>query len=91
MKKNYWLLLGFIFLAQLSMACPVCERKQPKITMGLTHGAGPESNWAWVIIASIAIITLLTLFYSIKFLVRPGEKNSDHIKKSILSENKDAK
>lgn len=67
------------------IACEVCQKQQPKITQGLTHGAGPQSNWDWVIIAAIAAITLWTFIYSIKYLVRPGERNTDHIKQIILS------
>lgn len=84
MKKL--LFLGFLFfLYHFSMACEVCEKNQPKITRGITHGSGPQSNWDWVIITIMVLITLLTLAYSIKYLVKPGEKNSDHIKKTILS------
>jgi hypothetical protein len=68
-----------------TFACPVCEKQQPKITQGITHGAGPQSNWDWVIIAIITLITVLTLIYSVKYLIKPGEKDADHIKKSILS------
>lgn len=73
-------------MAQLAMACPVCERQQPKVTMGLTHGAGPGSNWDWVIIIFMSILTILTLIFSIKYLVKPGEKRKDHVKQSILRE-----
>lgn len=66
------------------IACPICEKSQPKITAGLTHGAGPQSNWDWLIIAVITLITVLTFIYSLKFLIKPGEQNSDHIKKTIL-------
>jgi hypothetical protein len=62
------------------MACPVCEKQQPKITQGLTHGAGPQSNWDWVIIGIITTITVFTFIYSLKYLIWPGEKNTDHIK-----------
>ncbi len=85
MKIKTILILVFILLAQIIAACPVCEKQQPKITMGLTHGAGPQSNWDWVIIAIIGLITILTLVFSLKYLIKPGETNSDHIKKSILS------
>lgn len=70
---------------QLIMACDACKKQQPKITQGFTHGAGPESNWDWVIIIIISAITLLTFVFSLKYLIRPGEKNSDHIKQTILS------
>ena len=86
MKTKYLILLVLTAIAQVGMACPVCERQQPKVTMGLTHGAGPGSNWDWVIIIFMSIITLLTLFYSIKYLVKPGEKREDHVKQSILRE-----
>ncbi len=77
--------LLFVLFVQIVWACPICEKKQPKITQGLTHGAGPQSNWDWVIIAIITAITMLTLIYSLRYLIKPGEKNSDHIKQSILS------
>ncbi len=85
MKVKYLLSVLIIFIAQIAIACPVCEKQQPKITQGLTHGAGPQSDWDWVIIAIITLIAVLTLIYSIKFLLKPGEKNNDHIKQSILS------
>ena len=85
MKVKYLLSVLIIFIAQIAIACPVCEKQQPKITQGLTHGAGPQSDWNWVIIAIITLIAVLTLIYSIKYLLKPGEKNNDHIKQSILS------
>ena len=85
MKVKYLISVLVIFIAQIAIACPVCEKQQPKITQGLTHGAGPQSNWDWVIIAIITLIAVLTLIYSIKYLLKPGEKNDDHIKQSILS------
>lgn len=84
MKKKYLISILIIFIAQIAIACPVCEKQQPKITQGLTHGAGPQSYWDWVIIAIISLITVLTLIYSIKYLVKPGEKDKNHIKQSIL-------
>lgn len=71
-------------LAFTSSACPLCEKQQPKFLRGITHGTGPQSNWDWVIVAAITVTTLLTLFYSIKYLLSPKEKNSNHIKNIIL-------
>ena len=84
MKTKTWLFLLFFLSIQIATACPVCKQQQPKITQDLTHGAGPQSNWDWVIIAIITIITVLTLVYSLKYLIKPGEENADHIKQSIL-------
>lgn len=85
-KLNLIFTVLFLLLVNVSaFSCPVCNKQQPKITQGLTHGAGPQNNWDWVIIVVITLITLVTFFCSLKFLVKPGEKNADHIKRSILS------
>jgi hypothetical protein len=76
--------LVFVIIIQTFSTCPVCEKQQPKITQGLTHGTGPNSNWDWVIITIFVLITLLTFFYSLKYLIKPDEKSSNHIKQSIL-------
>lgn len=86
MKLRYYILFVLTFLSQIVMACPVCDKRQPKVTMGLTHGVGPQSKWDWVIVCVMTVIVLVTLFYSIKFLVRPKESKNDHVKQSILSE-----
>lgn len=86
MNKKLMLTMVIFSISPFIWACPACEKQQPKITLGLTHGVGPQSNWDWVIIAVIAAITLYTLIFSIKYLVKPGEKNSDHIKQSILED-----
>ncbi|MBZ0098843.1 MAG: hypothetical protein K8F30_07145 [Taibaiella sp.] len=74
-----------------AMACPVCERNQPKVLKGITHGAGPESNWDYVIVWATVAVVLLTVFYSVKWLVRPGEKSESHIKRVILNNTYDAR
>lgn len=78
-------MLFFLAYSSVIWACPACEKQQPKITKGLTHGGGPSSDWDWVIIGIIAAITILTFIFSLKYLVKPGEKNSDHIKYKILN------
>ena len=67
-----------------SIACPVCERNQPKILRGIVHGAGPQNNWDYLSVSITIIIALITLFYTIKWLIKPGEKNINHIKYSII-------
>lgn len=69
----------------LASACPVCDKQQPKVLQGITHGTGPDSNWDYVIIWAAVIIVLFTLFYSVKWLFKPGEKSQDHIKHFILN------
>jgi len=54
---------------------------------GLLHGTGPaEHKWDYIIAVVMLIITVLTLFYSIKWLLHPGEKSQDHIKRTVLED-----
>jgi len=77
----------FIFLLQMAAtACPVCERNKPKFLQGITHNAGPGGWWDYTIVVGAIIVTLLTLLYSIKWLLKPNETNQDHIKFSILND-----
>ncbi len=85
MKIRYLITFLLLIAYQFSSACELCEKRQPKITAGFTHGVGPDSNWDWVNISIITLFTLITLYLSIKYLVKPGEKNKDHIKRSILT------
>ena len=82
--KRLLILLPFIFSSLASFACPACEKQQPKLLRGISHGAGPDSNWDMVIVWIVAIIVIFTLFFSIKFLIKPGEKSVSHIKRFIL-------
>lgn len=83
--KKLLILFPLLFSFLGSFACPACEKQQPKLLRGISHGAGPDSNWDMVIVWVIAIIVVLTLFFSIKFLVKPGEKSNTHIKRFILN------
>ena len=68
-----------------SFACEVCEKRQPKVLKGIAHGAVPESQWDYVIVWGIVAITALTLFYAVKWLIKPGEKEENHIKRMFLT------
>lgn len=68
-----------------SFACPACEKQQPKLLQGITHGAGPDGNLDYVIVAIVVLIVLFTLFFSVKWLIRPGEQSQSHIKRLILN------
>jgi hypothetical protein len=85
MKKKISFSIIAILVYSLINACPVCEKQQPKFLRGITHGAGPQSNWDWVIIAIVTLITVLTFYYSMQFLLFPKEANSNHIKNAILN------
>ena len=76
----------FIALQYATVACPVCERNKANAILSLTHGAGPDSQWDYAIVIAAIIIAIFTLFYSVKWLIKPNEKNQDHIKLFILNE-----
>jgi len=78
--------LGSLSFGAVAYACSVCEKQQPRILRGITHGAGPQSRFDYVIIWIMVVITMATLYYSVKWLIRPGEKNKEHIKRFILNE-----
>jgi hypothetical protein len=77
-------ILSLCFFTLATIACPVCERNQPKLLKGIVHGKGPDSNWDYVSVWITAIIAIITLFYTVKWLLKPGEKNNEHIKYSIF-------
>ncbi|TXJ22464.1 MAG: hypothetical protein E6Q24_21130 [Chitinophagaceae bacterium] len=83
--KKLFLIAFLLFNVLWVLACPVCERNQPKVLRGITHGAGPDSRWDYVIVWATVAIVLCTLFFSIKWLIRPGERSDRHIKRFILN------
>ena len=77
--------LILVCIARIAFACDACEKQQPKILRGITHGIGPQSNWDYVIIWTTVVIVIATLFFSVKWLIRPEEKSALHIKRFILN------
>lgn len=71
---------------QITFACEVCKNNQPKGLENITHGTGPTGTLDYIITWTAVIIVSVTLFYSIKYLVKPKENNPDHIKNSILND-----
>lgn len=87
MKK---VISGFILLLLISpfalWACDVCESKQPKVLKGITHGAGPESNFDYAITLFAIIVVAITLYLSVKYLVKPKESMPSHIKNITIEQ-----
>ncbi|WP_367915556.1 hypothetical protein [Leadbetterella sp. DM7] len=65
-------------------ACEVCKSRQPAALSGITHGSGPQGNADYMIIWGAVVIVGITLFLSIKYLVKPQESAPDHIKNIII-------
>jgi len=83
--KKFALIIPFLHTVSAVLACPVCDKQQPKVLQGITHGAGPQSSWDYVIVWAAVIIVLFTLYFSLKWIFRPGEKSENHIKRLILT------
>jgi len=66
-------------------ACDACKKQQPKFLQGITHGAGPDSNWDYLIVAIMVGITLYVFAATIKCLFKPAENGHEHIKRMILN------
>ena len=80
------LLTGMVLSYSLpAMACEACKQQQPKFLKGITHGAGPDSNWDYVVVVIMVLITLYSLFATVKCMIRPSEKDNEHIKRMILN------
>ena len=84
MKQILFLL---ILLAGYGAAysCPACKKQQPGILKGITHGSGPQSEWDYLIISAAMVVVLATLFFSVKYLLSPGEESEKHIKRIALN------
>ena len=83
--KNIMILSLFLF-ANYLLACDACKLQQPEVTRSLTHGTGPESNWDWFIVGIVILITVVAFVFSVKYLIKPGEKDTSHIKYSVFSD-----
>ena len=84
MKKIIISLALLAASAPSALACKLCEAQQPKWLRGVVHGPGPRGGWDYVIMGASVLLVLVVLFYSVKFLVKPGESDPGHIKYSIL-------
>jgi phage shock protein PspC (stress-responsive transcriptional regulator) len=84
--KVLYFLAAMLMSCLGSYACPACEKQQPKFLKGITHGVGPDSRWDYIIVVVSLVLVLVTLFYSIKWLIRPNETMHWQIKNSIINE-----
>lgn len=84
------ILLFFLFFAGLvpnALACDLCRQNQPKVLQNITHGPGPSGTIDYVITWGAVAIVLVTLWFSLKYLLKPQEKDPGHIKYMILNQN----
>jgi hypothetical protein len=68
-----------------ALACDACKKQQPKLLQGITHGAGPDSTWDYVIVSIMVIITLYSFYAMIRFMAKSRDKVYQDIKSSIIN------
>ncbi|WP_442795584.1 hypothetical protein [Pelobium manganitolerans] len=71
----------------VAQACEVCNQNQPKILRGITHGGGPQSNWDYFVVIAMVIITVYTLYATIRCFLKPQHEGKyNNIKNAILNQ-----
>jgi len=55
-----------------------------QVTHGLHHAAYAPSILEWIAVAAAAVVLVWTLWLAVRYTVRPGETDADHIKRRIL-------
>lgn len=84
MKRNFLLFSLLLIGGQgFVLACDLCKKNQPKGLENITHGEGPAGNIDYIITWSAVVLVVITLFFSVKYLVRPKENHPDHIKNIV--------
>lgn len=87
MKQRTLVFTVLFFLSQFMIfACPACKKNQPAGLENITHGSGPSGNLDYFIIWGAVIIVGFTLYYSLKYLIRPKENDPDHIKNIVKNQ-----
>lgn len=82
--KTLCLLVMGTWASLPTRACELCKDNQPKALRNITHGTGPQGDVDWIIIWSAVIIVGITLFLSLKYLIKPKEDQAGHIKNIVV-------
>ena len=83
--RKMLVIVVFLLANSAVIACEVCQKQQPKILRGITHGGGPQSGWDYVAVWGTVVIVVISLFYTVRWILHPGEKEKEHIKRSIFN------
>ncbi|PVW15839.1 hypothetical protein [Marixanthomonas spongiae] len=87
MKKIAFIFISIFFLGQqIAKACDVCKKNQPEVLQDVTHGPGPSGTLDYFITWGAVVIVGITLFLSLKYLIKPKENDPDHIKNIVKNE-----
>ena len=87
-KKMKWAILitFLVFQSPILMACEACNKNQPKLLQGITHGAGPEGWWDYFVVVIMVVVTIYSLYATIKCFVVTKEVKYKSIKNLIVTQ-----
>ncbi len=74
MKKSLIAAIATLLLALPALACPVCEKNQPKGFAGITHGVGPGGTFDYLMLYGSIAVVVLTFALFFRCLVRPDSR-----------------
>ena len=77
MKKLLIVAIATLLLALPALACPVCEKNQPKGFAGITHGVGPGGTFDYLMLYGAIAVVVLTFALFVRYLVRPDNRRNE--------------
>ncbi|RFZ91159.1 hypothetical protein D0C36_19660 [Mucilaginibacter conchicola] len=81
--RKYIFTISVILVSGTAFACDACK-KQKSLFTGISHGRGPESNWDYLIVALMIVVTLYVLFAALKCMFKSSENHRSHIKYTFI-------
>ena len=63
---------------------PARKKGGTEIMHDMSHMAGPQAAWEYVLVAVAVIIVGWVFYLAFKYTLKPGEEQADHIKRRIL-------
>ncbi len=76
--------LLFLALPVVAVACEACRVQTPRWLQGLGHSGGPRGFADYAVVLLTLGVVVYALGHAIRCWVRPGETDAAHIKRTIL-------
>ena len=76
MKKNLFALLALLLFTLPALACPLCQKNQPKGFANITHGVGPGGPFDYVMLYGSIAVVVFTFGLFFRHLFRPDNRRN---------------
>ncbi len=84
MKMRLLALLTTLLLALPALACPLCEKNQPKGFAGITHGVGPGGPFDYVMLYGSIAVVAFTFILFFRYLLRPDNRRNQARREQLI-------